>query len=137
MIKVLTFGTFDLFHEGHKYFLTKSKSYGDKLFAVVARDSNVKKIKGFLPTENENIRVMNVMASNIPDEVFLGEENNYYHVLRKVMPDVICLGYDQSAFVDKLEDELKKIGLKNTKIVRIDSHKPEIYKSSKIREKKK
>lgn len=134
MEKVLAFGTFDLLHKGHEYFLKKAKHYGNKLTVVVARDSTVKKIKGFFPNENENIRLMKVMATNFPDEVLLGEKTHHYSILKKIMPDIICLGYDQSAFIDKLDDELKKIGLGKTKIIRIESYKPEIYKSSKIRE---
>ena len=136
MIKVLAFGTFDLFHEGHKYYLSESKKLGDILIVDVARDLTVKKVKGFLPNENETMRLMKVMASGFADEVVLGDEINYYDILKKISPNIICLGYDQTAFIDKLEHELKKIGLNNTKIVRINSFKPEIYKSSKIREQK-
>lgn len=133
MKTVLAFGTFDIVHKGHEYFLNKAKSYGDNLIVVIARDVNVKKIKGKLARHNENERLMQVIATNIPDEVTLGDLENHYDVLKTVMPDIICLGYDQNVFTDKLEDELKKINLLHTKIIRIDSYKPEIYKSSKMK----
>ena len=33
--KVITFGTFDLFHIGHKNILERAKEYGDKLYDLL------------------------------------------------------------------------------------------------------
>jgi len=55
-------------------------------------------------------------------------------VLDDFAPDVICLGYDQQAFTDKLEAELAKRKL-STKIVRLPSYKPEEFKSTIIKKK--
>jgi glycerol-3-phosphate cytidylyltransferase-like family protein len=42
---VMTFGTFDYFHPGHKAYLKEAKQYGDYLITIVARDETVKHIK--------------------------------------------------------------------------------------------
>lgn len=133
--KILVFGTFDLLHEGHKYFLNESKKYGGKLIVVVARGKTVKYIKGFNPTQSENKRLRNVEETGIADKVLLGSKSDYYSILSDVKPDIICLGYDQRAFVDKLDKEIESRGLKTT-IIRIKSYKPKIYKSSLMKTKK-
>ena len=46
MKKVILFGTFDIFHKGHKNFLEQAQEFGDYLIVVIARDKTVKKIKG-------------------------------------------------------------------------------------------
>lgn len=38
MIRVLTYGTFDLFHEGHRRILERSKALGDYLVVAVSTD---------------------------------------------------------------------------------------------------
>lgn len=45
MKKVMTFGTFDVFHPGHLYYLREAKKLGNYLVTVVARDETVLNIK--------------------------------------------------------------------------------------------
>ena len=123
MKKVIVFGTFDLFHEGHKNFFAQAKKHGDRLIVVVARDKTVKLVKGELPINKEKVRQENVIKENIADEVILGGLKDKYEVIKKMEPDVICIGYDQKKFIEGL----KKIKLK---IVKLKSYKPSIYKSS-------
>jgi len=40
--KVMVFGTFDIFHPGHRSFLNQAKKYGNYLIVVVARDKQSK-----------------------------------------------------------------------------------------------
>lgn len=133
-IKVLVFGTFDILHPGHEFFLKEAKKHGDILNVVVARDSTVKKLKGVVQN-NEKKRIATVRALNYVDKVFLGYKKDKYLIIEKIKPDVICLGYDQNSFTKDLKKELKHRRLK-TKIIRIrKSFKPEKYKSSKLRDK--
>ena len=60
-----------------------------------------------------------------------GLGHKQFVVIKKYKPDIICLGYDQKFFVDRLEDSIE-----NIKIVRMKSYKPEIYKSSKLKNNK-
>jgi cytidyltransferase-like protein len=134
MQKVLVFGTFDIFHEGHRSFLKQAKKYGDFLRVVVARDETVTEVKKIAPQNGEQSRLGEIQKSALADEVVLGSLDDKYAVVREYKPNVICLGYDQEFFVDKLERKLKEFGLEKTKIVRLESYQPEKYKSSLLRE---
>jgi FAD synthetase len=130
MKRVLVFGTFDIFHPGHEHFLSQAKKHGDELIVVVARDSTVKQVKGELPVRDENYRLSTIEKLDYVDKAMLGHvTEDKYKIIEGIKPDMICLGYDQLAFVDGLEKELKKRGL-TTSITRIDAYKPNIYKSS-------
>ena len=130
--KVLVFGTFDGLHEGHKDFFRQAKEFGDYLVVVVGRDSTVSKVKKRLPKFNEDERLVAVQKAPHVDYARLGNEGvSPYEVLKEVNPDVICLGYDQTFFVDKLAEKIKEFSL-NIEIKRMVAFKPEIYKSSKL-----
>lgn len=131
---IMIFGTFDIFHKGHISFLKQARKYGDYLIVVVARDKTVKKLKGEFPQNTEDERVEKIKDSHLANEVILGSQTNRYIVIKKYKPDVICLGYDQKFFIDDLKNELLKFGLKDTKIIRLDSYWPQIYKSSKLKQ---
>lgn len=133
MKKVIVFGTFDIFHEGHRDFFRQAREYGDYLIVVIARDKNVLKIKGKLPENNEIIRQKKISDSRLADIVILGDLDDKYKVIQEHKPDVICLGYDQKYSEAELKQKLVEFGLEKTHIVRLSSFHPEIYKSSKLR----
>ena len=137
MTKVLVFGTFDGLHEGHKNFFKqalrqaqgkpKNRPY---LIVVVGRDSTIVKTKGRLPKFNEQERLKAIQDSKLVSEARLGNEgSNPYKVIKEVMPDVICLGYDQTHFTEKLTEKIKEMGM-NVQIKRLEPFEPEKYHSS-------
>src|SRR3989344_3417585 len=131
MKKVLVFGTFDGLHEGHKDFFRQAKEYGDHLIVVVGRDSTIVKTKGRPPKFNEQERLKAVQEYGLVNEAQLGNENmSPYIVIKEVNPDVICLGYDQTHFVDKLETALKEMSMGSVQIKRLNAFEPEKYHSS-------
>ena len=147
MKKVLVFGTFDGLHEGHLDFfrqalrvasLPQGKLQNFKesyLIVVVARDSTVERVKKRLPKFNEQERLKKVQECGLVAEARLGnvaapgEKFDPYKVIEEVKPDIICLGYDQTHFVDTLAEELPKRGLK-IEIKRLKPYKPEQFHSS-------
>lgn len=133
--KVMVFGTFDIFHEGHRDFFNQAREYGDHLIVVVARDKNVLEAKDRLPENNELARQKKISESGLADKVVLGHLKDKYKVIKEYKPDVICLGYDQKAMMDELKEKLAEFGLSKTRIVRLDSFYPETYKSSILKEK--
>jgi len=145
MKRVLVFGTFDGLHEGHKDFFKQAKQYKllirenkqlNYLIVVVGRDSTVQRTKNKLPMFNEQERLKAVKEAGLVDEARLGNEgNNPYKVIEEVKPDVICLGYDQTHFTEKLESALKEMGLGLVKIERLKAFEPEKYHSSIINNK--
>jgi FAD synthetase len=130
MKKVMVFGTFDIFHKGHISFLQQARREGDFLLVVVARDETVKKIKKRQAKNNARKRLLAIKNSQLADKVILGSLGDKYAVIKKYQPDVICLGYDQKAYVDKLKDKLRQFGLEKTRIKKLEPFHPEKYKSS-------
>ena len=55
MVRVMVFGTFDGLHQGHLNFFKQARNLSKNSYLIVsvARDKNVKKIKGRLPYLNE------------------------------------------------------------------------------------
>jgi cytidyltransferase-like protein len=68
---VMTFGTFDLFHPGHRYYLSEARKEGDCLITVIARDKTVSDLKGKATRESEETRKTKVIESGLSDEVIL------------------------------------------------------------------
>ena len=132
MKKVMVFGTFDILHPGHIYFLKNAKKYGDTLFVIISRDSTVKHIKGKSPLHNEKERLKKIQQLHFVNYVILGNKRDKYFVIEKIKPDIICLGYDQRISVNELRKELKKRNIK-ARIIRLKPYKEHLYKSSKLR----
>jgi len=130
MTRVMAFGTFDVVHKGHAFYLEQAKKLGNELIAVIARDANVLKERGKLPLYNELQRKKDIEALAIADKVVLGIEANRLEIIEMYKPDVICLGYDQNSLAVEKYIKEKNISIK---IVRIQSYMPEKYKSSKLK----
>lgn len=129
MKKILTFGTFDVLHPGHLNLFREAKRLGDHLTVVVARDRTVEAVKGRLPKMDEKERLKRVLKILEVDEAILGNKDDKYSIIEDIKPDMICLGYDQVSFTDRLEKELEKRGIK-AEIIRLKPYKEHIYKSS-------
>lgn len=132
MKRVITFGTFDLLHPGHEYYLHQARSYGDFVITIVARDETVEKLKNKKPSHTQEQRVQALIDSGLCDQVFLGKPDHYYDRLLELQPDVICLWYDQHHLVPGLEKFLQTHKL-DIKIIRIPAFEPHIHKTSLLR----
>ena len=131
MKKVLVFGTFDGLHEGHLDFFRQAKEFGDYLVVVVGRDSTVLRVKKRLPKNNVQERLKKVQERTLVSEACLGNEgNDPYKIIKEINPDIICLGYDQTHFTEKLETKLQEMGMGHVKIKRLKAYKPEQFHSS-------
>jgi len=109
MKTVLVFGTFDIIHPGHQWFLRKASSYGDRLLAVVSRDRFVRDWKGKSTVRDELSRIRELEESGLVDRAVLSDpEIRTYRIVEELQPDVICLGHDQSALLDDLRKWLHK-----------------------------
>lgn len=132
--RILVFGTFDGLHPGHVNFFRQAKALANnpELVVSVARDANVKKIKGRLPKQAEKVRLKFVKKNSLVDLAVLGALRNYLSHIVQVKPDIIALGYDQKKYTDGLKEKLSNLGLK-VKIIRLKAYKPERFKSSIIK----
>lgn len=129
----MTFGTFDYLHAGHEYYLREAKKLGDELITVIARDETVRSVKGENPDNNEVSRKRTLEESGLCDTVIFGNLGDKYEVVRKHKPHIICLGYDQYAFTQKLQKAIIDSKM-DTKIVRLASFQPEQFKSTIIKQ---
>ena len=130
MRTVLVAGTFDGLHPGHINFFEQARSFGDRLVVIVSLDETVRNIKKRNPVHTDIQRCETIKKLHIVDEVHLGHANDKYHLIEKINPDTIALGYDQTVFIEKLAEELNKRDCKAV-IVRTKPYKPSKYKSSK------
>ncbi|MBL7055068.1 FAD synthase [Candidatus Woesearchaeota archaeon] len=133
MTTVMCFGSFDVLHPGHLYYLREAKKYGKKLIVVIAKDVNFKKFKNKEPKYNEKQRLEYIRDIPYVDKAVLGSEKDILDVIEEFNPDIICLGYDQKTINEtELKEGLSKRGIKSD-IMRIGSYREDIYKSSKLK----
>ena len=116
--KVVAMGSFDILHCGHIAYLKSAKKLGDYLIVIVARNSNIKKIKGREPVFDEKARIEMINSLKMVDKAVIGNKGDMYKILKEIRPDIIALGYDQQVNINLLKKKLNKFGLKTT-IVRI------------------
>ena len=135
MKTVLVFGTFDILHQGHRWFLSQAASRGDRIIAVVSRDRFVLEWKGKTPSSDERTRRSAIIESGLVDDAVLSDPaQGSYDVLKRIAPDIICLGHDQSALKDDLEaflDNQDETG-KRPLIIVLEPWKRSLYSSTRL-----
>ncbi len=125
MGRVLSCGTFDHLHPGHRSFLEQAAALGQELVVVVARDENVRRLKGRSPDHDEEERRSRVEALGIASQVRLGYQGaDFLRVVADLQPEIIALGYDQRP-PPRLQEAFPEI-----QIVVLEPYYPEKYKSS-------
>jgi FAD synthetase len=134
--RIMVFGTFDVLHKGHLNFFQQARrlAKNPSLIVSIARDANVKRIKGQAPMYNEKHRLRLVKTCPLVDKVVLGGLKNYLTHIVKEKPEIIALGHDQNEYTKGLKVKLKKAGVK-TRIIRLKPFKRKIYRSSIIKNK--
>lgn len=130
---VFTGGVYDIIHPGHIHTLKNSKQEGDLLIVSIARDNRVIKIKGRKPINNEKMRTILVSAIRYVDFTVLGSKGDIFGIVKKIKPNVITIGYDQTHQINELKKRVKINNL-NIKIKKLDSPIPHV-KSSDLRTK--
>ena len=130
---VLTGGVYDIIHPGHIHTLKNSKQEGDLLIVSIARDNRVIKIKGRKPINNEKRRTILVSSIRYVDFTLLGSKGDIFGVVKKIKPNIITIGYDQTHQISELRRRVKINNL-NIKIKKLDSPIPHV-KSSNLRTK--
>lgn len=126
---VMVFGTFDVLHPGHLNFLRQAKKFGKKLVVSVSRDKNAMRFKGRAPIFSERERLELVQSLAIVDKAVLGNTGNYLPHTLKERPDVIALGYDQTAYETHLRQDIAA-GKLRVSLVRLKPYRISRYKSS-------
>tara|TARA_B110000858_G_C17613542_1_gene385606 strand:+ start:110 stop:499 length:390 start_codon:yes stop_codon:yes gene_type:complete len=102
MKRVVTFGTFDLFHIGHLNILERAKTLGDYLIVGVSSDQLNHNKKNKLPVYNQDHRFRIISALRIVDEVFIEESlEKKAEYIKKYKADILVMGDDWKGKFDK------------------------------------
>jgi glycerol-3-phosphate cytidylyltransferase len=114
-MRVITFGTFDVFHIGHVNILERAKEFGDHLIVGVSTDKLNFSKKQRYPIYNENSRAQIVNAIHCVDDVFFEhslELKRQYILEHKA--DVLVMGDDWEGKFDEFADICQVIYLPRT-----------------------
>lgn len=114
-VRVVTFGTFDVFHVGHLRLLERARALGDQLIVGVSTDRLTKGKKGRLPVFPESERIAIVSALRCVDEVFLEEslEQKREYLLQH-RADVLAMGDDWAGKFDQFGDICRVVYFERT-----------------------
>ena len=115
MVKVITYGTFDLLHYGHIRLLERAKALGDYLIVGVTSD-DYDKARGKINNQQTLIeRVMAVKALGIADEIIAEEyEGQKIDDIRKYDIDIFTVGSDWKGRFDYLKEYCDVVYLDRT-----------------------
>lgn len=140
MKKILTYGTFDLFHVGHVRLLKRLKKLGDKLFIGLSSD-DFNELKGKKTVMSFEQRKEILLSCKYVDDVF--EESCWEQKRTDIIrteADIFAMGDDWAGKFDDLSDIVDVVYLTRTEdisstevksMVRMisDEHKHELQNS--------
>ena len=143
MTKVITYGTFDLLHHGHRRLLERSKALGDYLIVGVTSDGFDLTRGKINASQSLMERIEAVEALGIADEIIVEEyEGQKIDDIRRLGVDIFTVGSDWEGYFDYLKEYCKVIYLPRTKGVSSSGIRAEkrlvrmaIYGSGRVAEK--
>ena len=92
-MRVITFGTFDVFHIGHVNILERARDLGDHLIVGVSTDKLNYSKKGRAPIYSEEHRMYMVNAIHCVDEVFHEESmEQKAEYIKQYAADILVMG---------------------------------------------
>ena len=115
MIKVITYGTYDMLHYGHIKLLERAKALGDYLIVGVTSD-DYDKTRGKINNQQSLMeRIAAVKATGIPDEILVEEyEGQKIDDIRRLGVDIFTVGSDWVGYFDYLNEFCKVVYLPRT-----------------------
>ena len=95
MRKVITYGVFDVFHEGHRRLLERAKALGDYLVVGIT-DNTFDELRGKLSTvDSFEVRAANVMATGYADEIIVEDHDGQKaEDIARLGIDIFAIGSD-------------------------------------------
>lgn len=116
MKRVLTYGTFDLLHQGHLNLLRRAKALGD-YFIVGVTSENYDRYRGKLNVKQSlSERIENIRATGLADEIVVEEyEGQKIDDIVRMGVDVFAIGSDWAGRFDYLKEYCQVVYLERTK----------------------
>ena len=116
MVKVITYGTFDLFHEGHYRLLERAKALGDYLIVGVTTEAYDETRGKFNVIDSLVTRIENVKKTGFADEIIIEETaGQKFSDIKKYNVDIFTVGSDWTGEFDYLKDYCQVVYLDRTK----------------------
>lgn len=115
MKKVITYGTYDLFHYGHQRLLERAKALGDYLIVGVTAD-DFDKARGKINVQQSLIERMDaVRATGLADEIIIEEyEGQKIDDIMRFGVDIFAIGSDWLGKFDYLNEYCQVVYLERT-----------------------
>lgn len=115
MVKVITYGTYDMLHYGHVRLLERAKALGDCLVVGVTSD-DYDRVRGKINNQQPLMeRVAAVRATGLADEIIVEEyEGQKIDDIRRLDVDIFTVGSDWAGHFDYLNEFCKVIYLPRT-----------------------
>lgn len=115
MKKVITYGTYDLFHQGHYNLLKRAKELGDYLIVGVTTD-NFDLERGKMNTCNNVMeRIEAVKATGLADQIVIEEyRGQKIDDIQKYGVDIFAIGSDWEGYFDYLNEFCEVVYLPRT-----------------------
>ena len=118
MKKVITYGTFDIFHLGHRRLLERAKALGDYLIVGVTSDIFDRERGKLNVKDNLAQRIESVRATGLADEIIVEEyQGQKLSDVVKYGVNVFAIGSDWRGKFDYLEKYCEVVYLERTKDV--------------------
>lgn len=116
--RIITFGTFDLFHIGHVNILKRARELGDELVVGVSTDALNFEKKGRRPVFDQAQRLGIVSSIRFVDHVFLEESLELKEAYAKAWEaDCLVMGHDWAGAFDWLQPTCEVVYLPRTESV--------------------
>ena len=115
MTKVITYGTFDLLHHGHRNLLKRAKALGDYLIVGVTSES-YDRYRGKLNVQQSLMeRIENVRGLGLADEIVVEEyEGQKIDDIVRLQVDIFAIGSDWTGRFDYLKENCQVVYLERT-----------------------
>lgn len=115
MVRVITFGTFDIFHVGHLRLLERARALGDHLIVGVSSDELNQSKKSRAPVYSLSERMDILRGLRTVDEVFVEESLDAKRdYLAQYHADVLVMGDDWRGKFDHYGDICEVVYLPRT-----------------------
>ncbi len=116
MTRVITYGTFDLFHEGHYRLLQRAKQLGDYLVVGVTTEEYDRARGKLNVIDSLMTRIENVKKTGFADEIIIEESTGQkFRDIQKFKIDIFTVGSDWTGQFEYLKDYCKVVYLERTK----------------------